>query len=151
MDPETRQRLLELVYDLLPEAEAAELRQRIAADPELARAYAEAQRTAQLLADAARLPAPRIEWKRPAPAEKPVSTPSEPPVVRPAAPRPRKPAVPLARGANWTVGIGAAALLVISLGGYWYHREQLAGIAAEHLRLVVTGPSQLTAGARAAF
>ena len=35
--PETRQRLLELVYDLLPEREAAELRRQIDADEELAR------------------------------------------------------------------------------------------------------------------
>ena len=50
MDSETRQRLLELVYDLLPEGESAELRGRIQADAEMAAAYREAQETARLLA-----------------------------------------------------------------------------------------------------
>ncbi len=60
MDAETRQRLLELVYDLLPEGEAAELRARIEADAEMAAAYREAQETARLLAEAARLPSAGI-------------------------------------------------------------------------------------------
>jgi hypothetical protein len=55
------------------------------------------------------------------------------------------------RAANWTVGIAAAVLVLISVGGYWYHREQLAAIAAEHLRLIVTGPSVLQAGTDAAY
>ena len=51
-----RQQLLELIYDLLPASEAAELRERIRSDPAWAAAYAEAQATARLLAEAARLP-----------------------------------------------------------------------------------------------
>ena len=43
-------------------------------------------------------------------------------------------------------GLAAAALVLISVGGYFYHREKLAAIAAEHLRLVVTGPSTIQAG-----
>jgi len=42
-------------------------------------------------------------------------------------------------------------LVALSVGGYFYHREQLAAIAAEHLRLVVTGPSSLQAGVAAEF
>lgn len=55
------------------------------------------------------------------------------------------------RAANWTVGIAAALLVLVSVGGYFYHREQLAAIATEHLRLVVTGPSCLHAGVAAEF
>lgn len=51
-----------------------------------------------------------------------------------------------ARWANWVVGISAGVFLLISLGGYLYHRGQLADIVAEHLRLVVTGPARLHAG-----
>jgi len=58
---------------------------------------------------------------------------------------------PLAREANWTVGLAVAVLLIVSLGGYLYHRGQLADIAAEHLRLVVTGPDTLQAQAAAEY
>ena len=55
------------------------------------------------------------------------------------------------RAANWTVGVAAAALVLISVGGYFYHREQLSAIAADHLRLIVTGPSCLQAGVAAEY
>lgn len=55
------------------------------------------------------------------------------------------------RAANWTVGIAAALLVLTSVGGYFYHREQLSAIAAEHLRLIVTGPSSLQAGVTAEY
>ena len=55
------------------------------------------------------------------------------------------------RAANWTVGVAAAALVLISAGGYFYHREELSALAAEHLRLVVTGPSRLQAGVAADY
>jgi hypothetical protein len=48
--------------------------------------------------------------------------------------------------ASWAVGLAAAALLVISLSGYLFHRGQLADIAADHLRLRVLGPARLQAG-----
>ena len=52
----------------------------------------------------------------------------------------------LARTATWMVGLAAAALVLISVGGYFYHRHQLAAIATEHLRLIVTGPAGLQVG-----
>jgi hypothetical protein len=58
---------------------------------------------------------------------------------------------PWARKTNWTVLITAILLLGISVSGYWYHRRQIADIAAEHLRLVVTGPSVLYSGAAAEY
>ncbi len=51
-----------------------------------------------------------------------------------------------ARWANWVVGISAGVFLLIALGGYLYHRGQLAEIAAEHLRLMVTGPARISIG-----
>jgi len=48
-----------------------------------------------------------------------------------------------ARGADWAVGIAAAVLLLVSVGGYLYHRDQLASIAVEHLRLRVCAPPSL--------
>ncbi len=53
---------------------------------------------------------------------------------------------PGTRFANWTVGLSAGVLLIISIGGYLYHRGQLADIAAEHLRLLVTGPARFQTG-----
>ena len=67
----------------------------------------------------------------------------------------RKPWTPIAEivrpQRNWTVGLAAAALVLISVGGYFYHREQLAAIAADHLRLIVTGPSSLLSGVAADY
>jgi hypothetical protein len=138
VDPVTRQQLLELVYDLLAEAEAVELRARIESDAEVAAAYAEARRTAGVLADAARLEAPKVDYRRLPRAH----------VSREAARgrSPRMRSSPWARGANWAVSLAATVLLAFSLGGYLYHRQELADLAASHMRLLVTGPAQLQAG-----
>ena len=143
VEPEMRQRLLELAYGLLPEEEAAQLRKRIEEDPELAEAYAEVEDACGLLSQAARLESPPIALKRP---EKAVEVPSEPP--RPKVPLRTEGAAgtPWVRGANWTVGVAAGILLLISIGGYLRHRGQLADIAADHLRLRVTGPASLQSG-----
>ncbi|MGA2061875.1 MAG: MG2 domain-containing protein [Thermoguttaceae bacterium] len=53
--------------------------------------------------------------------------------------------------AKLMVGVAAFALVAVSIAGYFYHRFQMAAIAAEHLRLMVTGPSTLQAGAAAQF
>ena len=58
---------------------------------------------------------------------------------------------PLARPANWIVGLAAALLVLVSVGGYLWHRGQLAAIAAKHLRLFVVGPSTLQTGTDAQF
>ncbi|HUT10712.1 MAG TPA: alpha-2-macroglobulin family protein [Thermoguttaceae bacterium] len=148
VDADTRQRLLELVYDLLPEAEAAELRGRITAEPELARAYEQARQTANLLGEAAKRPEPKIPLRHPGPpAEK-----------APRSPRPKRRArsrrqrgSPRAKAANWVVGLAAAVLLLVSLGGYWYDLRQRDTIAAEQVRLRVTGPAALQAGVPAEY
>ena len=78
-----------------------------------------------------------------------MDTPAEPlgpkPAVRPGTPP------PWARGAYWTVGLASAVLLLISVGGWLYHRAQLADIAADHLRLQITGPATLPAGMENAY
>jgi len=42
--------------------------------------------------------------------------------------------------------VTAGVLLCVSLSGWLYHRAQLADIAADHLRLQITGPAKLQAG-----
>jgi len=148
MDDSTRQRLLELIYDLLPEDEAAELRRRIGAEPELAAAYDEARAAAELFGEAARLPTRPIQLKRP---ETAMSTPPEPPRPKPAL-KPNGPATPVwARVANWAVGLAAALLLLVSAGSYWYHIEQVRELEAENMRLRVTGPATIQAGVETTY
>ena len=55
------------------------------------------------------------------------------------------------RAANWTVGVAAALLVLTSVGSYFYHRQQLWGVAEEHLRLLLSGPSSLDAGVAAEY
>lgn|GEM_PF-5978674 len=69
--------------------------------------------------------------------------PSEPGRVAPLARRLDSAQVVWARWANWMVGVWASVFSLIAAGGYLYHRGQLAEIAAEHLRLMVTGPARL--------
>ena len=152
LDDSARQRLLELVYDLLPEAEAAGLRKQIEGDAQLAQAYSEAQAAAKLFGEAARFRVPQIVLRRPeeaAAASADLPSPAQPAI--PAIKANGSYRSPWARAANWTVGVAAAVLLLIAVGGYWYHHEQLADIAAEHLRLVVTGPATLHSGLSADY
>lgn len=149
--PASPQRLWELVYGLLPEPEAAELRAAISADSGLEAAYARAQAAASLLGRAARWPAPPIALRRP-------ETMPVVPFVRPPRtgepPRPRPPLVrsgpevrrPWARWAGWTVGIAATTLLLLALGGYWYHRAQLGDMEAGPVRVLLAGPLWLETG-----
>ena len=58
---------------------------------------------------------------------------------------------PYSRAGVWIVCLLASALLLVSLGSYWWHHEQLADIASQQLRLVVTGPPLLQAETPACF
>lgn len=141
VDEPTRQQLLELVYEALPEAETERLRARIQEDPDVAAAYEEARSTAGLIAAAARISSARIPLRRP---EK------SPPPAPSGAPRaPRSRAVHSrywSRLAYWSVGVAGSVILLLSLGGYLLHRQTLATIAEEHLRLMVAGPARLQWG-----
>ncbi len=148
IDSETRQRLLELVYDLLPGADAGELRERIDGDEELAEAYAEAEQTAGLFSEAVKLRQPPITLTRPRPVGKravPADTPEAAARIEPAQ------TSPWAKAANWVVGLAAGVLLALSLGGYWYDRRERTKIAARPVRLQVTGPANLHAGVPAEY
>jgi hypothetical protein len=148
---ELHQQLLELAYDLLSDDEAAALRRRIDAEPDVARAYAEAQREAKLFAAAARLHVPHVQLVKPDNAD-PIalatgSTRDRRDVLTPDGPAgASRGRVWAARGLRWVVGIAAAVLIVVTAGGYARHRAQVADIAADHLRLVVSGPAKLAAG-----
>ncbi len=146
LDSTTRQQLLELVYDLLPEAEAAELRRRMQSDAELAQAFAEAQATASLAAQAARRKAPALDYR----SLQKLATSDSPRAKAMARGRARQRSR-RSRGVTWSVGLVAGLLLAVSLGGYVYHRQQLAALAESHLRLVVTGPSRLQPEAPSIF
>jgi len=151
VDPKTRERLLELVYEVLPEDEAAELRRRIEREPELAQAYAEARRTADRLAEGAKLVHPSIPLRRePARQETAMNTtpsasptPARPQGNGPAPPRRTKPG---RRAATWLVAAAAAVLVLLSGGSFWWHHEQIARLATSQLRLVVTGPPRFQMG-----
>ena len=149
MDSQTRQRLLELVYDLLPEAEAAELHRQIDADEQLAQAYAEARDTARLLAEAAKLPLPKVELKPPDETASTASDASPPQAaIRAEGPvRMRRP-----QWAGWAVLTAAVLLLLVpSVGSYWWYKEELDRIVGGHLRVMVTGPATLPAGVAARY
>ena len=141
VDPKTRRQLLELAYGLLGDDEAAELSRRIASDPELAGAHSEALEMAGVFSDAAKLELPRIRFTRPM---------AEDPTAGPSGPEVRAMQIgsgkPWTAGANWAAGAAAAVLMIVSMFGWFYHRSQLADIAAGHLRLRVTGPAELHAG-----
>jgi hypothetical protein len=148
MDSQTRQRLLELVYDLLPDAEAAELRRQIDADEEVARAYAEAQDTAKLLARAASLPAPKVKLEPP---EGIMSTPSDSSLPKAAVLTNGPARRSRSQVAGWAALAATVLLLLPSVGCYWWYRKGFDRIAGGHLRLMVTGPATLSGGIAAKY
>ncbi|MBN2021729.1 MAG: hypothetical protein JW809_02960 [Pirellulales bacterium] len=148
LDPQTHERLLELVYELLSETEAAELRARIQREPELAEAYAEARRSAELLAEGAKLAHSPIPLKC-EPTHREISMSTSPrPAPAPSRPHgngPTKKAPPRRTG-GWLVGLAACALILLSGGAYWWHYDEVTQLASSQLRLVVTGPPRFEQG-----
>src|SRR3990167_2438168 len=108
VDPEFRRRLENLARGLLPDAEADELRKQVAADPELARLLAEPKAT-----------------PRPVTVPFVSKAPGEAARARSVRRTDGSARITWARWANWVVGISAGVFLLISLGGYLYHRGQL--------------------------
>jgi hypothetical protein len=77
-----------------------------------------------------------------------------PPLTNASAPSPKTSISrrrPASRGTGRLVGIAAVLLIFVSIGGYVYHRIQVAEIASEHLRFVVTGPATIQSGAAALY
>ncbi|MCY2993635.1 MAG: hypothetical protein NTY19_38015 [Planctomycetota bacterium] len=143
--PELEQQLWELVYELLPEQEAAALRQRISSDPEVARAYAEVKLQTEILAQAAKpnLPIPVLQ--------RPVSDgdSSRTETTTPAASPPPSAWSTTARTVNWLLGL--AATLLVGLLGYSFIEprfpfapttaSQIASVDGQ-VRTTVFGPAR---------
>jgi len=137
-DPTPQDRLLDLVFGLLPDDEADQLRAEIEKDPALAEAYAAAQADAELMGEAAKLQSPPIALTRPEPNGRSGATTAEP---LPTTTGPEL--MPWSRWAQWSLVAAASLLVVLSLVGWTRHRSQLAGAGPDRLRLQVTGPSEL--------
>ncbi len=141
-----RQQLLELVYDLLPDDEAAALRQRIAAEPDVFAAFTKAQQTAGLLAEAVRAPVEPIRLEAPKANSAPVfrrgpSVKKKRPAVSPLPKRTvSKPAI------RWAVALAASLLAVVALGGYLFEMWGRNQLEARHVRMIVAGPQKLEPG-----
>lgn len=161
-----QEQLWDLVYELLPDDEAAEWTRRIGADALLAEAYQRVVQQAALLARAARLEQPPIRLQRPGDGASPSSSlsssrsSSADPAAKPMACSIQKPAAPgnsrryprLATPAHWLAGLSAAALLGLFMYAYWkpdsplnshaiaVQERQLAG---SFVRTLVTGPAEL--------
>lgn len=143
------QQIWEFVYDLLSEDEAAALRRRIAAEPEVRQLYDDVRRQAALLAEAAKLELPPIRLSPPGADD---TTPAADAAPMPASTA----AMPTARSArrwiNWAVGLAASALLCyLGVAGFqtgWLGRP-VAGRSPEAVlvdqpvRAVLIGPQEL--------
>lgn len=140
LDSLASQRLLELVYSLPAEDEAVQLRRRVADDSQWAAALAEAQHSAGLCAAATILPAPKVEYRLHRRSSLSAGRRS-----RAAA------STHWERGAHLAIGLIATTLLVISVAAWLLQRQQLADLAAEHIRLVVCGPARLHGGVANSF
>ncbi len=144
--PEERpesQSYLELLYGILSDDEAA--RCRIQAEHGDAAAQAESLKSR--ITEAAKRTGPRITFPNPAD----FASPGRPILRRRAArrrlaTRRRKQVNPWAKALRWIAAPLMSVLLLASVGGYLYHRDQLAGIAEEHMRLIVAGPERLREG-----
>ena len=158
------QQMLELIYGLLAEDEAARLRQLIADDTSAAEAYERARGASIVFSSAARWresPIDAAAWRAAIQrengeqrtrngsardAEHGVRTSR---IVRPALPNDSTAA--LRHALQWAVGLAATVLFAFLLGGHLHHRGRLSAVAQRHLRVTVSGPSQLTPGAANEF
>ncbi len=143
MESRLHQQLLELHHGLLADEEAAELRARLPHDPVLAAAWSQVQQQVALMAQAARLEAPPLGLKLDeSQAIKPIST-----AVRQADAQKTRARLPGKQTSwGWAIGLAAGVMLILSLGGFQFHRSRLARLDRELPRVVIAGPSRLTPG-----
>lgn len=143
MESRLHQQLLELHYGLLADEEAAEMRARLTREPELASAWDQVRQEVTLIAQAARFESAPLGLKLDeSQAIKPIS-----PAVRhvdPQKTRARSSGQQASWG--WAIGLAAGVMLVLSLGGFQFHRTRLARLDRELPRVVIAGPARLTPG-----
>jgi hypothetical protein len=135
---ELDQQLWEFVYDLLPEQDAASLRQRITSEPDVARAYVRVKLRSELVADAARVTTPPLALQRPSDR---VPEPLRGTALR--GPHARR--WPM-RVANALTAL--AATLLIGLIGYGFlqperQEDKAASVATEWVRAEVSVPRSI--------
>ena len=135
---ELREKLMELIYDLLPADETAKLEEQVTSDPQVARAYAEVKLDTDLLGKAALLEnkqlKKQVRLKRPNEKKQSATTTT-------AASK-----LPQMTPWHWSLATAAALLVAVTLGGWVYQEANERSIAANHMRLLVTGPATLREG-----
>jgi len=166
--------LVELVYDLLSEQRAAELRVRIANEPETAELYEQVKREANMIADASRCVVEKSLFDDILPQSgessavdhhadeyaTEITMPAAETGIRRAVHtehgRPQmfrlmpwefaKRAFLQERSVNRIMSCAAICLVVVTLSGFLYQRYRVAQIAEMPLRIVATVPQQLVKG-----
>ena len=161
--------LWDLVYGLLDESDATELQERITSEPEVAREYARVQLQAELVGRAAKLEGPSVTLQVPDKSESqesresrdaatPADTHSPTPASQTGTPpdlrhRPR-PASRAVKAFRSILAVSAAAILCVAAYAYFQPNSPFTlsstnarrdTLAADFVRLVVTGPNQLEA------
>ena len=162
--------LVELVYDLLSEQRAAELRLRIANEPEIAELYEQVKREANMIADASRCVVEKSLFDDilPQSGESKTVDDHATEITMPAAETGirravhaehgrsqmfrlmpwefAKRAILQERSVNRIMSCAAICLVVVTLSGFLYQRYRVAQVAEMPLRIVVTAPQQLVKG-----
>lgn len=129
--------LLELHYDLLPDEEAAALRQRIASDPDVAKAWREVQQTASLLQAAARAPVSEPPLRFSAPSE-----PNPSPATSNEAVLTRR-RIHWGRWINASIAVAASVLMLVSVAGYFSIQSVVTPLSKERTRVIVAMPEKV--------
>src|SRR5687768_16505314 len=116
---ELEQQLWELEYGLLSEEEAVALRDQIASDPELAQLHQRVRSNSSLVAQAAKIDAPRIKLRIPRSEEEaaPIgSSAAGAPAARTAS---TAYSLRIRRGANWSLSIATSLLIGLFVWNSW--------------------------------
>ena len=167
---ELKAELVELMYDLLPEDRAVELRARIADDPETAALYEQVKQRASMISDASRLipkqsffgaettASQTFDAKKSTEIPLPDLAESDMRQVAHAGHHRSqlfrlmpwefaKRALQQERGINRVMSCAAVLLVAITIGAYFYQQHQMSQVSAIPLRVVAAAPDRLVKGA----
>lgn len=125
--PDLFQKLLELEYGLIEREEEEALRQRIAAEPELARLHADVLQAKQSISRAARVRAPTMEWTTI--------------LDGTGAKRPSR----LRRWLRVSAAVAASVCLAALAANSLWYSYLVRGLTADQVALKVVGPARLSA------